>query len=96
MAKSTEPLSQRIFRTLLRALPFDFRINYQGEMEGVFREQQREVRGEDDQVAVREIDEPHHPEDEREASSQEGVITAEQSALEECVEPVHRSPQMPK
>jgi putative ABC transport system permease protein len=43
MAKSTEPLSQRIFRTLLRALPFDFRINYQGEMEGVFRQQQREV-----------------------------------------------------
>ncbi len=43
MAKSSEPLSQRIFRTLLRALPFDFRINYQGEMEGVFRQQQREV-----------------------------------------------------
>jgi putative ABC transport system permease protein len=43
MAKSSAPLSQRIFRTLLRALPFDFRINYQGEMEGVFREQQREV-----------------------------------------------------
>ena len=43
MAKSSEPLSQRIFRTLLRALPFDFRINYQGEMEGVFRQQQHEV-----------------------------------------------------
>jgi putative ABC transport system permease protein len=43
MAKSSAPWSQRIFRTLLRALPFDFRINYQGQMEGVFREQQREV-----------------------------------------------------
>ena len=37
------PLSQRLFRTLVRALPFDFRTNYGGEMEGVFREQHREV-----------------------------------------------------
>src|SRR5215467_1613045 len=37
------PLSQRLFRTLVRVLPFDFRTNYQGEMEGVFREQHREV-----------------------------------------------------
>ena len=35
--------SQRLFRFLVRLLPADFRINYQGEMEGVFREQQREV-----------------------------------------------------
>ena len=37
------PFSQRLFRTLVRVLPFDFRTNYQGEMEGVFQEQQREV-----------------------------------------------------
>ncbi|HKW65156.1 MAG TPA: ABC transporter permease [Candidatus Acidoferrum sp.] len=35
--------SQRLFRALVRVLPFDFRTNYQGEMEGVFQEQQREV-----------------------------------------------------
>jgi putative ABC transport system permease protein len=43
MAKQTLPFSQRLFRALVRVLPFDFRTNYQGEMEGVFREQQREV-----------------------------------------------------
>ena len=37
------PFSQRLFRTLVRVLPFDFRTNYQGEMEGVFQEQHREV-----------------------------------------------------
>ena len=37
------PWSQRLFRTLVRVLPFDFRTNYQGEMEGVFREQHREL-----------------------------------------------------
>ena len=37
------PLSQRLFRNLVRVLPFDFRTNYQGEMEGVFQEQHREV-----------------------------------------------------
>jgi putative ABC transport system permease protein len=43
MGKQTLPFSQRLFRALVRVLPFDFRINYEGEMEGVFREQQREV-----------------------------------------------------
>jgi putative ABC transport system permease protein len=43
MAKQTLPFSQKLFRALVRVLPFDFRINYEGEMEGVFREQQREV-----------------------------------------------------
>jgi putative ABC transport system permease protein len=43
MGKETLPFSQRLFRALVRVLPFDFRINYEGEMEGVFREQQREV-----------------------------------------------------
>ncbi len=43
MGKQTLPFSQRLFRALVRVLPFDFRTNYEGEMEGVFREQQREV-----------------------------------------------------
>lgn len=43
MGKPTLPFSQKLFRALVRVLPFDFRINYEGEMEGVFREQQREV-----------------------------------------------------
>jgi putative ABC transport system permease protein len=43
MAKQALPFSQRLFRALVRVLPLDFRTNYEGEMEGVFREQQREV-----------------------------------------------------
>jgi putative ABC transport system permease protein len=43
MTKQTLPFSQRLFRALVRVLPFDFRTNYEGEMEDVFREQQREV-----------------------------------------------------
>ena len=43
MRKQNSPFSQRLFRALVRLLPFDFRTNYEGEMEGVFREQQREV-----------------------------------------------------
>jgi putative ABC transport system permease protein len=43
MGKETLPFSQRLFRALVRVLPFDFRTNYEGEMEGVFREQHREV-----------------------------------------------------
>ena len=43
MNKENESFSQKLFRLLVRLLPFDFRINYQGEMEGVFREQQREA-----------------------------------------------------
>ena len=43
MEKQTLPFSQRLFRALVRVLPFDFRTNYEGEMEGVFREQQREA-----------------------------------------------------
>jgi putative ABC transport system permease protein len=43
MAKQTLPFSQKLFRALVRVLPFDFRTNYEGEMEGVFREQHREA-----------------------------------------------------
>ena len=37
------PFSQKLFRALTRLLPFDFRTNYEGEMEGVFRQQHREI-----------------------------------------------------
>ena len=43
MGKETPPFSQRLFRALVRVLPFDFQTNYEGEMASVFREQQREV-----------------------------------------------------
>jgi predicted permease len=43
MDEQKAPWSDRFFRFLVRLLPFDFRINYEGEMEGVFREQQREA-----------------------------------------------------
>lgn len=43
MEKDGLPFSQRLFRALVRVLPFDFRTNYEGEMEGVFQEQHREV-----------------------------------------------------
>ncbi len=43
MQQGKLPLSQRIFRTLMRIFPFDFRANYGPEMEGVFREQRRDV-----------------------------------------------------
>src|ERR1700693_879240 len=35
--------SERMFRGLLRVMPFDFRANYGGEMENVFAEQRRDI-----------------------------------------------------
>ena len=43
MANEKKPLSERFFRMVVRAFPFDFQTNYGGEMAGVFREQQREA-----------------------------------------------------
>lgn len=43
MQTNRSPLSRRIFRFVLRLLPFDFRANYEREMTGVFEEQQREL-----------------------------------------------------
>ena len=43
MPTHNQRLSQKLFRALVRVLPFDFRTNYEGEMEAVFREQQREA-----------------------------------------------------
>ncbi|MGH9712407.1 MAG: ABC transporter permease [Candidatus Acidiferrales bacterium] len=44
MNSGTLPRSRKIFRALLRLLPFDFRANYGHEMEGVFHEQEREIK----------------------------------------------------
>jgi putative ABC transport system permease protein len=43
MSKQESSVSQKFFRFILRALPFDFRANYEREMTGVFAEQQREA-----------------------------------------------------
>ena len=43
MDKQSDPFSQKLFRFLIRMLPFDFQINYAGEMKAVFHEQQRVI-----------------------------------------------------
>jgi putative ABC transport system permease protein len=43
MKEQEKSFSHRLFQALVRLLPFDFRINYQSEMEGVFRAQQLEL-----------------------------------------------------
>ncbi len=55
---------------------------------------QRQIGGEHDEIAVRDIDEPHHPEDERQAGGEHGVEAADQHALQDDVDPLHR--QTPK
>src|ERR1700735_2533236 len=42
--KASQPtFSQRMFRAMLRVMPFDFRANHGGEMEMVFEQQHRDV-----------------------------------------------------
>jgi putative ABC transport system permease protein len=42
--KSSQPVfSRRMFRALLRVMPFDFRANHGGEMEMVFEQQRRDI-----------------------------------------------------
>ena len=43
MSQKKLSMGQRIFRALLRLLPFDFRWDYGEEMEEVFQEQHKEV-----------------------------------------------------
>jgi putative ABC transport system permease protein len=45
MSEAQVPFSKRMFRTLLRFLPDDFRSDYGGEMEHTFEDQEREARG---------------------------------------------------
>ena len=55
---------------------------------------QRQERSEDAQVAVGQVDQAHDAEDQRQAGREQGVEAAEQHALDDGVEPVHR--QIPK
>jgi predicted permease len=43
MAESKQSFADRCYRALLRILPFDFRVEFGGEMEAVFQEQRTEV-----------------------------------------------------
>jgi putative ABC transport system permease protein len=43
MTKQSSSVSQKLFNLLLRALPFDFRANYEREMSTVFEEQRHET-----------------------------------------------------
>ena len=43
MSQKKLSIGQRIFRALLRLLPFDFRWDYGAEMEEVFRTQHEEI-----------------------------------------------------
>ena len=52
----------------------------------------REERGEDAEIAVGEVDDAHDAEDERQPGGEERVEPAEQQALEDGVDPRHRSP----
>ena len=50
MADKKKPLGDRIFRSVMRILPFDFRSDFGREMEDVFHEQRREVEERGDKV----------------------------------------------
>ena len=50
----------------------------------------REERGQDAEIAVSQVDDAHHPEDEREPGGEERVEAAEEEALEDGVHPPHR------
>ena len=41
MATGKEPLADRMYRALLRLFPFDFRSEFESEMEQTFREQRQ-------------------------------------------------------
>ena len=47
-------------------------------------------RGQDAEVAVGQVDEAHDAEDERQAGREQRVQPAEQDALDDRVDPVHR------
>ena len=51
---------------------------------------QHQIGGEDDEVAVSEIDEPHDAEDEAQPRSKQGIEPAQQDSLNEGVQPDHR------
>ncbi|MCI0607218.1 ABC transporter permease [bacterium] len=44
MKKSRENFADRCYRALLRVLPYDFRMEFEGEMQEVFREQREDIK----------------------------------------------------
>ncbi|MCY1365483.1 hypothetical protein D9M69_523290 [compost metagenome] len=64
-----------------------------GELRG---QEDREVRREHHELAVREVDHAHHAEDQRQAQAEERVQAAEQHAVDEGFEPGHGGVQCPK
>ena len=59
-----------------------------GSMPSVCVVDQREIGGEHDEVAMRDVDEPHHAEDQRQPGREHGVEPADQHALHDDVDPV--------
>ena len=57
---------------------------------GAVEHGETEEGGEHDQVAVRDVDQPHHAEDQREPGREQRVEPAQQHALDDGVEPLHR------
>ena len=51
-----------------------------------------DIGGEHDEIAVRDIDEPHDAEDQRQPGGEHGVEPADQHALEDDVDPLHHAP----
>ncbi len=56
---------------------------------GALRNDQRDVAGEHDEVAMSDVDQPHDAERHRQADREQRVDTAEQATLDEDVEPLH-------
>ena len=52
-------------------------------------DEQDEICAQHDQIAMREIDQPHDAEDEAQAGCEQRVEPAQENALDNCVEPVH-------
>ena len=51
---------------------------------------QRDIGGEHDQIAMGDVDEPHHAEDQGKSGGEHGVEPADQHALDDDVDPFHR------
>lgn len=59
------------------------------------RHHQRDIGRQHHEVAMRDVDQPHHAEDQRQAGREQAIETADQHALHDGVDPIHR-PHTPK
>ena len=60
-----------------------------------FCRHQRDVSRQHDQIAMGDIDEPHHAEDQRQSGGEHGVEPADQDALKDDVDPFHHGTPSP-